>query len=59
MCEEKNRESEKELEERFDRFIKSEIFKASNEYRKEKGWPLLTEEEADELAADEENTNKG
>jgi len=40
-------EYERQVEEEFDRYIRRAIFDASNEYRKEKGWPLLSEDEFD------------
>jgi len=46
---------EREIEEEFDRYIRQEIFNASNEYRREHGLPLLSEGELDELSEPEDS----
>ena len=43
------KETEREIEERFDREMRQAILDASNEYRKEHGLPLVTAEEAAEI----------
>lgn len=50
------KETEQEIEERFDREMRQAILDASNQYRKEHGLPLITAEEAaniDTLSAPE------
>jgi hypothetical protein len=46
MREENQKESEREIAERFDREMRQTILDAANEIRAEKGLPTLTEEEA-------------
>lgn len=38
-------ETEQELMERFDKEVRGALFEQSNEYRKKKGLPLITEED--------------
>lgn len=45
MDEEHRKESEQEVMERFDREVRAAALEASNEYRKEHGYPLMTAEE--------------
>jgi len=49
MCKEKDREHEQHVGEDFDRFVRQELLNVANEMRKEKGLPLLTEDEANAL----------
>lgn len=48
MCKETGRETEQQIAERFDRFVRDELLKAGNELRAEKGWPLLTEDDLED-----------
>ena len=45
MCKENQKESEREVLERFDREMRQTLLDAANEMRIEKGLPPLTEEE--------------
>lgn len=45
MAEEKRKETDEELMERFDRFMRSTILEEGNKLREEKGYPPLTEED--------------
>jgi len=45
MCKESQKESEREVAERFDREMRQTLLDAANEMRTEKGLPPLTEEE--------------
>lgn len=45
MDKEHRQESEQEVMERFDREIRAAALEASNEYRKEHGYPLITAED--------------
>lgn len=45
MCTDNEREWQ--LEKEFDRFIRREILDAANEYRREKGLPLISGDETD------------
>jgi len=44
----KESDHERRIEEEFDRHIRQELLKTSNEYRKEHGLPLLSEDEFSE-----------
>lgn len=45
MAEEKRKETDEELMERFDSFVRAAILEEGNKLRAEKGYPLLTEED--------------
>lgn len=45
MAEEKRKETDEELIERFDSFVRATILEEGNKLRAEKGYPLLTEED--------------
>lgn len=47
MNEERKQESEQEAMERFDREVRLTLLDASNEYRREHGLPLISEEVAE------------
>lgn len=47
MNEERKQESEQEAMERFDREVRQTLLDASNEYRREHGLPLISEEVAE------------
>lgn len=49
MYEERKQESEQEAMERFDREVRQTLLDASNEYRREHGLPLISEEEVAEI----------
>lgn len=49
MSIEQKPEANQELVERFDREIRREILDASNDYRKEHGLPLITEDEVSHI----------
>lgn len=48
MADEQKKETEQELMERFDSFVKDTLFDEGNRLRAEKGLPLLTKEDIDE-----------
>ena len=53
MADEQRKETDEELMERFDSFMRSTLLEEGNKLREEKGYPLLTEEdlaEADTLS---------
>ena len=45
MAEEKRKETDEELMERFDSFVRAAVLEEGNKLRAEKGYPLLTEED--------------
>lgn len=49
MAEEQRKETDEELMERFDSFVRSTLFEEGNKLRAEKGYPLLTEEDLAEI----------
>ena len=49
MAEEKRKETDAELMERFDSFVRSTLLEEGNKLRAEKGYPLLTEEDLAEV----------
>lgn len=61
MADEKRKETDEELMERFDTFVRSTLLKEGNKLRAEKGYPLLTEddmEDVDTLSALKEQFGK-
>ena len=50
MAEEKRKETDEELIERFDSFVRATILEEGNKLRAEKGYPLLTEEDMADAA---------
>lgn len=51
MDKEKRQENEQELMERFDREVRQTFLAASNEYREEHGFPLITEDDVKDIDA--------
>lgn len=49
MADEQKKETEQELMERFDSFVKDTLFDEGNRLRAEKGLSLLTKEDMDEV----------
>lgn len=45
MAEDKRKETDEELMERFDSFVRAAVLEEGNKLRAEKGYPLLTEED--------------
>lgn len=61
MAEEQRKETEEELMERFDTFVRSTLLEEGNKLRAQKGYPLLTEddmEDVDTLSALKEQFGK-
>jgi hypothetical protein len=49
MADEQRKETDEELMERFDSFMRSTLLEEGNKLREEKGYPLLTEEDLAEV----------
>lgn len=49
MADEKRKETDEELVERFDTFVRSTLLEEGNKLRAEKGSPLLTEDDMDDV----------
>lgn len=61
MADEKRKETDEELMERFDTFVRSTLLEEGNKLRAEKGYPTLTEadmEDVDTLSALKEQFGK-
>lgn len=58
MCKDSEKETEREIEEQFDRFMRQTILDEGNKIRIEKGLPPLTEEDMGSMQISDESDDK-